>query len=114
MWKDISGAPFDRDLELAVIDHDGPHALVFPCLRVLGGWTHAETGRQIDVRPTLAVWSRPSLGPAFSDSAPSFELSLGSRQPRFKERPSFHMDCNNDPWRLLRVAASGPRRGLQL
>ena len=52
MWEDIFGAPFDQDLELAVIDHDGPHALVFPCRRMLGGWTDAETGRQIDVRPT--------------------------------------------------------------
>jgi hypothetical protein len=52
MWEDISGAPFDQDLELAVIDHDGPHALVFPCRRMLGGWTDAETSRQIDVRPT--------------------------------------------------------------
>ena len=52
MWEDISGAPFDQDLELAVIDCDGPHALVFPCRRVLGGWTDAKTGQQIEVRPT--------------------------------------------------------------
>jgi hypothetical protein len=52
MWENISGAPFDRDLELAVIDCDGPHSLVFPCRRVLGGWLDAETGRQIQVRPT--------------------------------------------------------------
>ncbi len=52
MWEDISGAPFDQDLELAVIDRDGPHALVFPCRRVLGGWLDAETGRRIQVRPT--------------------------------------------------------------
>jgi hypothetical protein len=37
MWQGISKAPFDRDLELAVTDGDGPHALVFPCRRVLGG-----------------------------------------------------------------------------
>jgi hypothetical protein len=37
-WKPISIAPFDRDLELAVIDRDGPHALVFPCRRILGVW----------------------------------------------------------------------------
>jgi hypothetical protein len=52
MWENISGAPFDQDLELAVIDYDGPHALVFPCRRVLGGWTDAKTGWQIDVHPT--------------------------------------------------------------
>ena len=52
MWQDISGAPFGQDLELAVIDYDGPHALVFPCRRVLSGWIDAETLKRIDVRPT--------------------------------------------------------------
>jgi hypothetical protein len=51
-WKPIYTAPFDRDLELAVIDKDGPHALVFPCRRVLAGWMRAENKQQIDVRPT--------------------------------------------------------------
>jgi hypothetical protein len=43
MWHHVSTAPFDRDLELAVIDDDGPHALVFPCRRILNGWMKAET-----------------------------------------------------------------------
>ena len=51
-WKLASTAPFDCDLELAVIDHDGPHALVFPCRRILGGWIKSETNKPIDVRPT--------------------------------------------------------------
>src|SRR5215467_3742711 len=33
-WHAISTAPFDRDLELAVLDTHGPHALVFPCRRI--------------------------------------------------------------------------------
>lgn len=52
MWKEISTAPFDRDLELAVIDKDGTHALVFACRRVLGGWIDAGTGRRIEVDPS--------------------------------------------------------------
>jgi hypothetical protein len=32
----ITGAMFDQDLELAVIDGDRSHALVFPYRRVLG------------------------------------------------------------------------------
>jgi hypothetical protein len=48
----VSSAPFHEDLELAVIDEDGPHALVFPCRRALGGWVDAETNKRIDVRPT--------------------------------------------------------------
>jgi hypothetical protein len=30
MWLQIDTAPFDRDLELAVIDKDEVHAVVFP------------------------------------------------------------------------------------
>ena len=51
-WKPISNAPLDRDLELAVIDRDGPHTLVFPCRRILSGWAKVETKQRIDVQPT--------------------------------------------------------------
>jgi len=51
-WLSISTAPFDRDLELAVIDREGPHTLVFACRRILGGWINAETKRPVDIRPT--------------------------------------------------------------
>jgi len=52
-WKPISTAPFDHALELAVFDTGGrPHALVFPCRRILDGWIDAETKKRIDVRPT--------------------------------------------------------------
>lgn len=46
-WRDASTAPFDRDLELAVIDADGLHALVFPCRRIVGGWMHADTRERL-------------------------------------------------------------------
>jgi hypothetical protein len=36
-WQPSSTSPFDRDLELAVLSLDGPHALVFPCRRTSGG-----------------------------------------------------------------------------
>jgi hypothetical protein len=52
MWQPISTAPFGRDLELCVIDRDVPHALAFPCRRVLNGWVNAENMRLVDVRPT--------------------------------------------------------------
>jgi len=52
MWEHVSTAPFDRDLELAVIDNDGLHALVFPCRRVATGWVKVETKEWLDVRPT--------------------------------------------------------------
>jgi hypothetical protein len=52
VWQPISTAPFDRDLELAVIERDGPHMLVFPCRRILSGWINAKNKQRIDVRPT--------------------------------------------------------------
>lgn len=51
-FKPIATAPFDCDLELAVIDASGEHALVFPCRRVLNGWVDGTTGKPIAVRPT--------------------------------------------------------------
>jgi len=51
-WQPISAAPSDCDLELAVIDHDGVHALVFPCRRVIDGWLKAGTQQRIDLHPT--------------------------------------------------------------
>jgi hypothetical protein len=51
-WQPVSTAPFDCELELAVIDYDGPHALVFPSRRVLKGWIKAETKKRIEVYPT--------------------------------------------------------------
>ncbi len=52
MWQPINTAPFDCDLELAVVDSGEPHALVFPCRRVLNGWINALTRSRIEVRPT--------------------------------------------------------------
>ncbi|GLR39878.1 hypothetical protein [Mesorhizobium amorphae] len=59
MWEPISTAPFDRDLELAVIDKDGPHALVFPCRRVLTGWIKSTAKEWIDISPThWRIWEQ--------------------------------------------------------
>jgi hypothetical protein len=59
-WQTITTAPFDRDLELAVIDSTGVHALVFPCRRVLRGWMKAQTGSSVDVHPThWREWAGP-------------------------------------------------------
>jgi len=51
-WQPIACAPFDRDLELAVIDKDGPHALTFACRRTAQGWIGVQNKQPIDVRPT--------------------------------------------------------------
>ncbi|MDI7924776.1 hypothetical protein MRS75_22190 [Rhizobiaceae bacterium n36] len=61
MWRSISNAPSDRELELAVIDKDGTHSLVFPCVRVVGGWKNARTMERIDIHPThWREWPHPT------------------------------------------------------
>jgi len=52
MWQTILNAPFFHSLELAVLDEDGMHALVFPCRRAVDGWKDATTGYLVDVEPT--------------------------------------------------------------
>ena len=49
-WQPIATVPFDRDLELAVIDADESHALVFPCRRTTDGWVKSATEQ--NVHPT--------------------------------------------------------------
>lgn len=52
MWHPAAIAPFDRDLELAVLDRDGFHALIFPCRRVLTGWIASKSRDRLAVSPT--------------------------------------------------------------
>jgi hypothetical protein len=52
-WQPIADAPFGIDLELAVLEGDEAHALVFPCRRELNsGWRKCGTRELIDVHPT--------------------------------------------------------------
>jgi hypothetical protein len=51
-WQPIATAPFDRNLELAVINYDGTHALVFPCRRILNGWLKSGTRERVNALPT--------------------------------------------------------------
>jgi hypothetical protein len=57
-WKPVDTAPFDRDVELAVINGDGKHALTFPCRRAIGGWVNAVTEKELHfILPThWRVW----------------------------------------------------------
>jgi hypothetical protein len=52
VWETISTAPFGRDLELAVIEADRVHALIFACRRAPDGWTKAQTSERVVVNPT--------------------------------------------------------------
>ena len=52
-WQPIIRAPFERDLEVAVINPDGTvNALGFPCWRTFDGWLNAKTKEWVNFRPT--------------------------------------------------------------
>jgi hypothetical protein len=57
MWQDISTAPLDRELELAVIDTE-VRAWAFPCFRTESGWINVSTRMPVDVSPTHWRWRR--------------------------------------------------------
>ena len=52
MWRLLLEAPFEQDIELAVIDDEGVHALVFPCQRLSDGWIDAISREMLDIHPT--------------------------------------------------------------
>ena len=52
VWEQISTAPYERDLELAVIEGDRVHPLVFACRRAAHGWVKASTKERVSVDPT--------------------------------------------------------------
>lgn len=63
-WKPANSAPFDRELQLAIIDSSGVHSLIFPCRRILHGWINARTKKSIDLCPThWREWRGPILEP---------------------------------------------------
>ncbi|WP_246510279.1 hypothetical protein [Bradyrhizobium glycinis] len=61
-WEQLETAPpFDRDLEIAVIEGNTIHRVVFPCRRIVGGWIKAKSGEHVAVQPThWRIW--PSSG----------------------------------------------------
>jgi hypothetical protein len=66
-WKPIDTAPFDREVELAVIDGAGVHTLTFPCRRVFSGWANAETKKRLYyISPTHWRDRSPNAEPSVS------------------------------------------------
>ena len=52
LWEGISTAPYDRDLELAVIEGSRAHPLVFACRRTTSGWLKVGSWERVLVSPT--------------------------------------------------------------
>ena len=42
---------------LAIVEQDGPHAVAFPCRRVVGAWIAAENNKWTEVRRTGVVFA---------------------------------------------------------
>ena len=58
VWEKISAAPYDRDLELAVIEGDRVYALVFACRRTASGWIKTPSMERVTISPThWRIWS---------------------------------------------------------
>jgi hypothetical protein len=52
VWEKITVAPYDCDLEVAVIEGDHVHPLVFACRRTPDGWIKVSTRERVAVSPT--------------------------------------------------------------
>jgi hypothetical protein len=52
VWIPVHAAPFNRDVELAVIDGPDISAIGFPCRRDPDGWKSAADRRPLAVDPT--------------------------------------------------------------
>jgi hypothetical protein len=57
-WRSIVTAPDGRNIEVAVIDRAGTHALATPCCQRDAVWISAETGHILTIHPTH--WREPS------------------------------------------------------
>lgn len=51
-WQPVACAPFDRNLELSVVNGPTQDAVAFPCCRILGGWVDAASRERVEVYPT--------------------------------------------------------------
>jgi hypothetical protein len=51
-WRPIATAPYDCDLELAVLEGTDAHVLIVRCRRVAHGWIDAATKRRVEIDPT--------------------------------------------------------------
>jgi hypothetical protein len=58
-WEEIASAPYDRDLQLAVIEDGDAYPLVFACRRTVDGWISVATRERVLVHPShWRLWSK--------------------------------------------------------
>jgi hypothetical protein len=51
-WQPIASAPFDRDIQVSVIEKGEVHALVSPCRQMHSGWLRASPRQLLFIEPT--------------------------------------------------------------
>ncbi len=51
-WRPVETAPYGSNLQVAVIEHGEPFALVFPCRREAVGWIEASNEKPLRIHPT--------------------------------------------------------------
>ncbi len=78
-WKLINTAPSDRDVEIAVTDSTGTHAMACPCRLTENGWIAANSKRRLS-------WVRPTH---WRDLSPSEEAPEPERGVAFPVAPLF-------------------------
>jgi hypothetical protein len=52
VWIPAHAAPFNRDLELCVVDGQDVQVFTFPCRRTENGWKDTGGDRPLDIAPT--------------------------------------------------------------
>jgi hypothetical protein len=80
VWEEISTAPYNRDLELAVVEADHVHPLIFACRRTASGWVKAASRERVTVSPThWRPWHREGR---HSLADPTSGYAMTGRVPR--------------------------------
>jgi hypothetical protein len=51
-WRPLASTPFDRDIQVSVLEKGEVHAFVGPCRRPRNGWLRASTREQLFINPT--------------------------------------------------------------
>src|SRR5437588_11516878 len=77
LWRPISTAPHNQDLELRVVDEDTSATISFPCRRTNAGvWINADLGTRLQIEPIAwRLWQKArSLQP--HTLAPSWTRAL--------------------------------------
>jgi len=80
LWRPISTAPHNQDLELRVVDEDTSATISFPCRRTNAGvWINADLGTRLQIEPIAwRLWQKArSLQP--HTSAPSWTRAILQR-----------------------------------